>query len=117
MIGTLVSAPLALAALGASRRATVNLTALAIAGNILAGAVNAARDGATPTDLGNRAVSILAAILVGFLSLRAREAATRAARLHEEERRLQRERALRTLIEAVSGPSRRRSSSPAPHTP
>ncbi|GGN32676.1 sensor histidine kinase [Deinococcus daejeonensis] len=104
VIGTLVSAPLALAALGASRRATVNLTALAIAGNILAGAVNAARDGATPTDLGNRAVSILAAILVGFLSLRAREAATRAARLHEEERRLQRERALRALIEAVSGP-------------
>ncbi|GAA0498828.1 HAMP domain-containing sensor histidine kinase [Deinococcus depolymerans] len=104
VIGTLVSAPLALAALGASRRATLNLTALAIAGNILAGAFNAARDGATPTDLGNRAVSILAAILVGFLSLRAREAATRAARLHEEERRLQRERALRTLIEAVSGP-------------
>ncbi|ALW89386.1 hypothetical protein [Deinococcus actinosclerus] len=104
VIGTLVSAPLALAALGATRRATVNLTALAVTGNVLAGLVNATRDGATPTDLGNRAVSILAALLVGFLSLRAREAATRAARLHEEERRLQRERALRALIEAVSGP-------------
>lgn len=104
VVGTLLSAPVALAALGVSKAWTLRLTALVVAGNVLAAAMNGLRDGATPTDLGNRLVSVLAALLVGGLSLRAREASARAARLAEEERRLTRERALRGLVEAVSGP-------------
>jgi signal transduction histidine kinase len=104
VLGTLLSAPVALAALGATRRFTLGLILLSVAGNVLAAVVNALRDGITLTDLGNRVVSVLAALLVGGLSLRAREATTRAARLAEEEKRLARERALRRLVEAVSGP-------------
>ncbi|PNY79579.1 sensor histidine kinase [Deinococcus koreensis] len=104
VVGTLLSAPIALAALGVSKVWTLRLTALVVAGNVLAAVLNGLRDGASPTDLGNRLVSVLAALLVGGLSLRAREATARAARLAEEERRLARERALRGLVEAVSGP-------------
>lgn len=104
VVGTLLSAPLALAALGLSQRSTLLLLGLVLGSNALAGVVNALRDGASVTDLGNRIVSVLAALLVGGLSLRAREASARAARLAEEERRLSRERALRGLVEAVSGP-------------
>jgi len=104
VLGTLLSAPLALAALGVSKRWTLLLLGLVLLSNTLAGVVNALRDGFSATDLSNRAVSVLAALLVGGLSLRAREASARAARLAEEERRLDRERAVRALVEAVSGP-------------
>ncbi|MBZ9713066.1 sensor histidine kinase [Deinococcus multiflagellatus] len=104
VVGTLLCAPVALSALGGSRAATLHLLAVAVGGNLLAAAVNALRDGLSPEDLGNRVVSILAALLVGGLTLRAREASLRAARLEEEGRRLERERALRRLVEAVSGP-------------
>ncbi|PTA69178.1 sensor histidine kinase [Deinococcus arcticus] len=104
VVGTLLSAPVALSALGGTRRTTLQLLGVAMAGNLLAMVVNALRDGLTPNDLGNRAVSMLAALLVGGLTLRAREASLRAARLEEESRRLARERALRVLVETVSGP-------------
>ncbi|WP_245895962.1 sensor histidine kinase [Deinococcus irradiatisoli] len=54
--------------------------------------------------LGNRAVSVLAVLLVGFLTLRARVASERAARLAQEEKQLARERALRQLAENMGGP-------------
>ncbi|WP_293912586.1 HAMP domain-containing sensor histidine kinase [Deinococcus sp.] len=104
VIGTLLSAPVALSALGGSRRLTWSMVGLALAGNLLAGVINLSRDGYSAVALANRAVSMLAALLVGALTLRSQEASWRAARLSEEERRLARERSLRVLIEALSGP-------------
>lgn len=103
-VGTLLCACVAFAALGASRRITLILTGLCVGANLLAGALNADRDGLDATALANRAVSILAVLLVGFLSLRAREARARAARIEEDARQLERERALRALAEAMGGP-------------
>ncbi|MBZ9752845.1 HAMP domain-containing histidine kinase [Deinococcus sp. HMF7604] len=104
VVATLLSAPLALAALGLSRSTTFVLLGLILASNVIAGWMNALRDGMSTTDLGNRLVSMLAAILVAGLTLRARQVSLQAAQLAEEERRLTRERGLRTLVEAVSGP-------------
>jgi signal transduction histidine kinase len=103
VIGTLLSAPVALSALGGSRRLTWGMVAVALAGNLLAGLINLGRDGHSAVALANRAVSMLTALLVGALTLRSQEASWRAARLAEEERRLTRERGLRTLIEELSG--------------
>ncbi|WP_240740794.1 HAMP domain-containing sensor histidine kinase [Deinococcus sp. Arct2-2] len=104
VLGTLLSAPVALAALGASQRTTLALLACSVGANLLAGVLNAGRDGITTFDAVNRTVSILTVLLVGLLTLRAREANARAARLAEEERRLTFERSLRALVESVSGP-------------
>ena len=93
VVGTLLSAPIALAALGVSRAWTLRLIALVLAGNVFAALFNGLRDGVSGTDLVNRVISVLAALLVGVLTLRAREASARAARLTEEGRRLSRERA------------------------
>ncbi|WP_225429933.1 sensor histidine kinase [Deinococcus detaillensis] len=104
VVGTLLSAPVALSALGGSRKLIWSMVGLALLGNLLAGLSNALREGLTSATLVNRSVSMLAALLVGLLSLRAQTASARAARFAEEERRLTRERGLRTLIQTVSGP-------------
>lgn len=108
VVGTLLSVPVALAALGGSRRLTAVLTVLAVGANVGAGVLGAVRDGAGPQELsrqelGNRGVSVLTVLLVAGLSLRAGEASARAARLAAEEERLAHERALRRLGEAVGG--------------
>ncbi|MFC4453573.1 HAMP domain-containing sensor histidine kinase [Deinococcus sonorensis] len=103
-VGTVLSASVAFAALGASRRTAWHLTGLAVLANVGAGLWNGARDGVHPTDLANRAVSILAVLLVGYLTIRARTASERAIALREQERQHQRERALRGLAEDMGGP-------------
>ncbi|MCP2014602.1 signal transduction histidine kinase [Deinococcus sp. HSC-46F16] len=103
VVGTLLTVPVALAALGGRRRLTGWLTALAVAANVGAGLLGGVRDAPGPEELGNRAISVAAVLLVGALSLRAREASARAARLAAEEGRLVRERALRRVGEAVGG--------------
>lgn len=103
-LGTVLSASVAFAALGASRRTAWQLTGLAVLANLVAGVWNGVRDGAHPADVANRVVSILAVLLVGYLTMRAREASERAAALAEEERQLRRERALRGLAEDMGGP-------------
>lgn len=103
-VGTVLSASVAFAALGTSKRVVWQLTALAVAANLLAGFWNGWRDGLETYHLANRAVSILAVLLVGFLTIRAREASERAAALAQEERELARERARRQLAEDMGGP-------------
>lgn len=104
VVGTLLSVPVALAALGATRRMTLAVLALCVGANVLAGVLNGLWYGLSAPDLANRAVSIVTVVLVGLLTLRAREASRRAARLQEDERQLQRERALRRLAEDMGGP-------------
>ena len=104
VFGILFSAPIALSGLLGSPQATRLMIGLALLGNLLAGAINAASGGLNPYDLANRVLSILASILVGVLTLRFRTASNRAAQLELEEQRAEHEHALRQLVEAVSGP-------------
>lgn len=103
-VGTILSVPVAFAALGSSPRAVPAFTAAAVLANLTAGIWNAARDGLNPTYLGNRAVSILAVLLVGFLAVKAREASDRVAAVRHEQRELASERVRRQLAEELGGP-------------
>ena len=103
-VGTVLSASVAFAALGTSRRAVWQLTLLAVAANLVAGFWNGWRDGLEPYNFANRAVSLLTVVLVGYLTLQARVAADRASALHEEEQQLAREKARRQLAEDMGGP-------------
>jgi len=100
----LFAAPVALSGLAGRPSITRGMIVLSVLANVLAGLANGLRDGWSPYDSANRVLSIMAALLVGFLSLRFREASTRAALLDAEEFRAGHERALRELTQAVSGP-------------
>ena len=104
VFGILFAAPIALSGLAGRRNVTRLMILLALLANLLAGAVNALQGGWSAYDIANRVLSLLTALLVGFLTLRFREASTRAALLDAEEYRAQHERALRELTQAVSGP-------------
>lgn len=104
VVGTLLSAPIALAALGGSQRFTLGLLAFAVLANVVAGVLHWQTGAAAGLDLLNRVVSVIATLLVGGLTLRARSMSVRAARLATEQQRAVQERALRTLVETVSGP-------------
>ena len=104
VFGILFAAPIALSGLAGPKRTTRLMILLALVGNLLAAGINAAEGGWSIYDLANRLLSVLSALLVGFLTLRFREANTRAALLDAEEFRAQHERALRELTQAVSGP-------------
>ncbi|MDV6375731.1 sensor histidine kinase [Deinococcus arenicola] len=104
VVGTLLTVPIALAALGTSRRPVVILTLLGVVASLLAALENALEDGFSNADLSNRVVSVLAILLVGGLTLRSRDASERALQNAEGERQLQRERLLRRLAEDMGGP-------------
>ncbi|GGJ60687.1 hypothetical protein GCM10008939_00520 [Deinococcus aquiradiocola] len=104
VFGILFAAPIALSGLTGSPATTRLFILLAVAGNVLAGVVNGLEGGWSSFDLANRVLSVLSALLVGFLTVRFREASTRAALLAAEEFRAGHERALRELTQAVSGP-------------
>ncbi|WP_310584565.1 hypothetical protein [Deinococcus sp.] len=104
VFGILFAAPIALSGLAGPKRTTRLMILLSLVGNLLAAGINATEGGWSAYDLANRMLSVLSALLVGFLTLRFREASTRAALLDAEEYRAQHERALRELTQAVSGP-------------
>ena len=104
VVGTLLTVPVALSALGTSRRPVLVLTLLSVLASVLAAVSNAQVDGFSRPDLSNRVVSLLAILLVGGLTLRSREASERAVRIAEDERLLTRERLLRRLAEDMGGP-------------
>ncbi|ULH17013.1 HAMP domain-containing histidine kinase (plasmid) [Deinococcus sp. KNUC1210] len=105
VFGILFSAPIALSGLAGSPYATRLMIVLVMVGNVIAGSINAATTGGwNPYDIANRVLSLLAALLVGSLTLRFRAASNRAAQLELEEQRAVHEHALRQLLEAVSGP-------------
>ena len=104
VFGILFAAPIALSGLAGPKRTTRLMILLSLVGNLLAAGINATEGGWSAYDLANRMLSVLSALLVGFLTLRFREASTRVALLDAEEYRAQHERALRELTQAVSGP-------------
>jgi signal transduction histidine kinase len=104
VFGILFAAPVAFSGLAGQPGTTRLIIVLALVANGLSGMVNALEGQWSAFDVANRVLSMLAALLVGFLTLRFREASTRAALLDAEEFRARHERALRELTQTVSGP-------------
>ena len=88
VIAILLDVPIVLAALTQSRRLTFSLVAAALVADVAAAAINAARDGYRwePVWVGDRALSMLSIVLVGYLSTAVQERAQRVGRLAAQER-------------------------------
>jgi signal transduction histidine kinase len=89
----LLDIPIVLAALTQSRRLTASLVIAALAADAGAGLINAAHDGYRwdPIGVGDRLLSMLSIVLVGYLSTAVQERAERVGRLAAQEARARRE--------------------------
>ena len=96
VIAILLDVPIVLAALTQSRRLTMALVSAALAADAAAWFINAAHDGYRwdAISAGNRALSMLSIVLVGYLSTAVQERAERVGRLAAQEARARREAAL-----------------------
>ncbi|MEA2784457.1 MAG: two-component system, OmpR family, sensor histidine kinase KdpD [Candidatus Eremiobacteraeota bacterium] len=96
VIAILLDVPIVLAALTQSRRLTMALVIAALAADAAAWFINAAHDGYRWDGIsaGNRALSMLSIVLVGYLSTAVQERAERVGRLAAQEARARREAAL-----------------------
>ena len=104
VVAILFNVPIALSSLLLSRNFTLTVMTLALAGNLLAGFLNAQNPGLSDTTaLLNRLFSALSFVLVGFLTLRLRSSTIQATRLSLEQSRAERERTLRQLLTSLSG--------------
>jgi len=103
VIAILFNVPIVLAALAGSRRLTVLLVVSALAADIAAAFINAAHDGFhwDPIGTGDRALSMLSIVLVGFLSTEVQERAQRVGRLAAQEARARREAAMSAVAERI----------------
>ena len=103
VIAILLDIPIVLSALTRSRRLTVALVIAALAADAAAGIVNAAHDGYRwdAIGVGNRLLSMLSIVLVGFLSTEVQERAERVGRLAAQEARARREATLAAAAERI----------------
>lgn len=93
VIAILLDVPIVMAALTRSRRLTASLVAAALAADVTAAAINAAHDAYRwdPIGVGDRLLSMLSIVLVGYLSTAVQERAERVGRLAAQEARARRE--------------------------
>ncbi|HEV2738652.1 MAG TPA: histidine kinase dimerization/phospho-acceptor domain-containing protein, partial [Candidatus Elarobacter sp.] len=93
VIAILLDVPIVLAALTQSRRLTLSLVVAALAADAAAGFINAAHDDYRwdPVGVGDRLLSMLSIVLVGYLSTAVQERAERVGRLAAQEARARRE--------------------------
>ncbi len=103
VVAILLDIPIVLAALTRSRRLTFALVVAALAADAAAGVVNAAHDGYRWETIGagDRLLSMLSIVLVGFLSTEVQERAERVGRLAAQEARARREAALAAAADRV----------------
>jgi signal transduction histidine kinase len=103
VIAILLDVPIVLAALTQSRRLTASLTLAALIADIAAAFVDAARDDYRwdPIGLGDRALSMLSIVLVGYLSTVVQERAERVGRLAAQEARARREATLAAAADRI----------------
>jgi signal transduction histidine kinase len=96
VIAILLDVPIVLAALTRSRRLTASLVVAALAADIAAAFLNAAREGYRwdGVVVGDPGLSMLSIVLVGYLSTAVQERAERVGRLAAQEARARREAAL-----------------------
>ncbi|MBV9408796.1 MAG: HAMP domain-containing histidine kinase [Candidatus Eremiobacteraeota bacterium] len=93
VIAIFFNVPIVLAALTQSRRLTASLVLTALAADVAAAFINAARDNYhwEPIGVGDRFLSMLSIVLVGYLSTAVQEQAERVGRLAAQESRARRE--------------------------
>ncbi|MDQ6944574.1 MAG: HAMP domain-containing histidine kinase, partial [Candidatus Eremiobacteraeota bacterium] len=93
VIAILLDVPIVLAALTQSRRLTMSLVVAALVVDAAAGSINAAHDGYRwdAISVGDRLLSMLSIVLVGYLSTAVQERAERVGRLAAQEARARRE--------------------------
>jgi signal transduction histidine kinase len=103
VIAIVLDVPIVLAALTQSRRLTMSLVVAALAADAAAGVINAAQDGYRWDALGagNRLLSMLSIVLVGYLSTAVQERAERVGRLAAQEARARREAALAAAADRI----------------
>jgi signal transduction histidine kinase len=103
VIAILLDIPIVLAALTQSRRLTLSLVVAALAADAAAGLINAAHDGYRWDAIGsgNRLLSMLSIVLVGYLSTAVQERAERVGRLAAQEARARREAKLAAAAERM----------------
>ena len=96
VVAILLDVPIVLAALTRSRRLTAILVVLALVADAVAASVNAARDGYhwDAIGVGDRLLSALSIVLVGFLSTAVQERSERVGRVVAQEARARREASL-----------------------
>ncbi len=103
VIAILLDVPIVLAALTQSRRLTASLVIAALAADVAAAVVNAARDGYRweAVGIGDRLLSMLSIVLVGYLSTAVQERAERVGRLSAQEARARREATLAAASDRI----------------
>ncbi len=103
IVAILLDVPIVLAALTQSRRLTAWLVIASLAADAAAAYVNAAHDGFhwDPIGVGNRLLSMLSIVLVGYLSTAVQERAQRVGQLAAQEARARRESALSAAAERI----------------
>ncbi|HEX3550020.1 MAG TPA: ATP-binding protein [Candidatus Elarobacter sp.] len=103
VVAILLDVPIVLAALTQSRSLTYALVLAALGADVAAALINAARDGYhwQAIGVGDRLLSMLSIVLVGYLSTAVQERAERVGRLAAQEARARREAALSAAAERV----------------
>jgi signal transduction histidine kinase len=103
VVAILLDVPIVLAALTQSRRLTAWLVGAALVADIAAASINAAHDGFrwSAIGIGDRLLSMLSIVLVGYLSTAVQERAERLGRLGAQEARARREASLAAAAERL----------------
>ncbi len=103
VIAIVLDVPIVLAALTQSRRLTTSLVVAALVADATAGIINAAQDGYRwdAIGAGNRLLSMLSIVLVGYLSTAVQERAERVGRLAAQEARARREATLAAAADRI----------------
>lgn len=103
VIAILFDVPIVLAALTQSRRLTASLVVAALIADVAAALINAAHDGYRwePIGIGDRLLSMLSIVMVGYLSTAVQERAERVGRLSAQEARARREATLSAVADRV----------------
>jgi signal transduction histidine kinase len=105
VVAILLDVPIVLAALTRSRRLTASLVIAALAADAAAAVINAAHDGYRwePIGTGDRLLSMLSIVLVGYLSTAVQERSERVGRLAAQEARARREATLAAAADRIRG--------------
>ena len=103
VIAILFDIPIVLAALTRSRRLTAALVVTALGADLVAAIVNAARDGYRwdPIGIGDRLLSMLSIVMVGYLSTAVQGRSERVGRLAAQDARARREAALAAAADRI----------------
>lgn len=103
VVAILLDVPIVLAALTQSRRLTYSLVVAALIADVAAAFINAAHDSYRwqAIGVGDRLLSMLSIVLVGYLSTEVQERAERVGRLAAQEARARREAALSAAADRV----------------